>query len=323
VYHRPRRGPAGGGPPPRDTMRPRGRPAAILAGASIFIGPALVVSALATTDPPDGGATAADGADPLRGVVAHLAGDREEVRRFGYVESAVLEKRGPEGSLRSRSIEVYEIFLRDGQPMRRPLSIDPGQDGEGSAAVRREESRILAPARTAGSGAAKPVKDSAFDAERLVRCFRFSMQGEEALGGRRTRRVGFVPVDGCLDDGSRAGRLLQNLFGTLWIDEADQDVLRIEGHIERPVNFGFGLLGRVDDFSLRVDREPVAPGLYTMTHMDYRARGTALVFHRFDITSTRDRSAFARAPDGRPEGLQPDQARHEPHSPPGRQRPDR
>ena len=315
MYHRSRPEPAGCGPPPNDTMRPRGCHGALLARASILLGPALVVWAITTVDGPRGEDEAGGATGLLRRIAAHLGDDRDDVRRFSYVESAVLEKRAPDGTLRSRTIEVYEIFPRDGQLMRRPISIDPGQDGEGSATVRREESRFLAPTRSIGSGGAKPVKDSPFDFERLVRCFRFEMQGADVVAGKPTRRVLFTPIDGCIDDGSRAGRLLQSLTGTIWVDEADQDVLRIEGHIERPVTFGFGILGRVDEFALRVDREAVAPGLYTMTHMDYRARGAAFLFHKFDITSIRDRSAFARVGDDAPGDPGPDRAQQGPHPP--------
>jgi len=138
------------------------------------------------------------------------------------------------------------------------------------------------------------AKESPFEVEKLLRCFRFGEAARETTGGKAILKVPYSPIDGCLDDGSRSGRLLQNLAGTIWVDEGAADIVKIEGTLIRPVTFGFGLLGRVDTFGLEVDREALAQGPYAMTHIDYRARGTAFIFHRFDVTSIRDRSAFAK-----------------------------
>jgi len=244
---------------------------------------------LASPAPPT---VTADGLFPR--TLTRLQEDRDEMKRWSYVESNVLERRAPDGGVHSRTTEVYEVFFEDGRRMRRPLSLDMAQDSQGLAIFRREEDRFLP--QGLQDGPARPMKDSPFEVETLVRCYRFDSQGRDTIAGRPAVKLGFAPVDGCLDDGSRAGRLLQNLAGTLWIDEQDSDILKIEGSLERPVTFGFGLLGRIEDFTLEVQREALAPGLYAMTHVDYRARGTSFIFHRFDVRSIRDRSAFLRAP---------------------------
>ena len=238
-----------------------------------------------------GGAGPPDGDLPAR-VLARLQTDRQVLRGFSYVESAVLEKRASDGAVRSRTTEIYEVFLQDGRTMKRPLSLDLAQDSQGFGIVRREESRFVPKDSRAGE-TARPVNEGPFEIEHLIHCFRFEQAGEDRLADRPTFRVGFTPIDGCLDDGSRAGRLLQNLAGTLWVDEAGSDIVRIQGRLDRPVTFGFGLLGRIDQLDLEVDREPLAPGLYALTHVDYRARGTSFIFHRFDVRSIRDRSAYA------------------------------
>jgi len=245
---------------------------------------------LASPPPPT---VTADGLFPR--TLTRLQEDRDEMKRWSYVESNVLERRTPDGRVHSRTTEVYEVFFEDGRRMRRPLSLDMAQDSQGLAIFRREEDRFLP--QGLQDGPARPMKDSPFEVETLVRCYRFDSQGRDTIAGRPAVKLGFAPVDGCLDDGSRAGRLLQNLAGTLWIDEHDSDILKIEGSLERPVTFGFGLLGRIEDFTLEVQREALAPGLYAMTHVDYRARGTSFIFHRFDVRSIRDRSAFLRTPE--------------------------
>ncbi len=230
--------------------------------------------------------------DLLPHVLRTLQADRAEAARWSWVESVVLQKSAPDGEVRSRTTEIYEVFTRDGHRMKRPISLDLADDSQGFGIARREEARFLSGERPGGAEA-RAMEDSPFEPDKLLRCFHFEPRGREAMAGAVRVKVAFSPIDGCLDDGSRAGRILQQLIGTIWIDEKRQDVVRIEGHIQGSVPFGFGILGKVESFEITVERESVAPDFYMMTHLGYRARGTSFIFRQFDVQSVHDRSAFA------------------------------
>jgi hypothetical protein len=220
-------------------------------------------------------------------VLSQLRMDGVALRELTWVETAVLEKRDAQGAIRHRTIDTEEIFFEGEKRLRRPLSVDMTDDSNSLAIVRREESRFMR------ANPAQEVKRNPFELENLIRCFQFTSQGEDALGDRPVRKVAFRAIDGCLEDNSRAIRILQNLSGTLWVEESSAAILRIEGHIETPVTFGFGILGRINSFELSVDREAVSPGVWAVVRTDYRARGRSFIFNRFDVRSTRYRSAFA------------------------------
>jgi hypothetical protein len=105
--------------------------------------------------------------------------------------------------------------------------------------------------------------------------------------------VAFSAKDGCMGRETRAARLLGHLAGTLWLDADRFDILRVQGHLKGPVTFGFGILGRVERFDLELDRERVESGFYATTRITYRARGSSFLLNRFDLRSSRHRSAFA------------------------------
>ncbi len=226
-------------------------------------------------------------ADLVARLLSALKADALSLRQMTWVETAVLEKRDPKGSVDSRTVEAEEIFFRDGRRMKRPLSADLADDSQSLGIVRREESRILQPGR------ARAVKANPFELENLIRCFRFEPRGSEDGNPGSTIAIAFTPVGDCFDDSSRAARILQRLEGTLWVDPGPAQIVRVEGEITAPVSFGFGILGRVDSFRIRVDRESVAPGVWAIVRADYRARGRSFIFNRFDVRSTRYRSAFA------------------------------
>lgn len=265
--------------------RERSRLAAQIPAGLVAILSGVSLATLQAEAPPEGQLL-------LPQVLRTLQADRAEAERWSWIESVVLEKDAPDGAVRSRTAEVYEVFTLDGRRMRRPISLDLADDSQGFGIARREEGRFLS-GETAGAAAARAVEDSPFEPDKLLRCFHFEPAGRDEMAVAANLKVAFTPVDGCLDDGSRAGRILQQLIGTIWIDEKRQDVVRIEGHLQKPVPFGFGILGKVESFEITVERQPVAPDLYMMTHVSYRARGTSFIFRQFDVQSVHDRSAFA------------------------------
>ncbi len=245
----------------------------------------------------DGGA--APDPDLAGRVLARLQRDRAEIEHYTYVETAVLEKRTTDGSIRSRTSEVHEVFMQDGRTMKRPLFRDVAQDSEGFSLVRGEETRFLQDLNSR-DGRARPAQESLFNLENLVHCFYLDAVGHDRLGDREVLKVEFTPIEGCLNQNTRAMKIAAALSGFLWLD-GESDVVSVEGHLVQPVSFGFGILGKVETFDLQADREPISPDAYIMTRFEYRARGTALLFHRFDVLSTRYRSAFARRPAAAPE----------------------
>lgn len=247
---------------------------------------------------PSAGVPGVDEKDLIQRLQARLESDRDAIRRYSYVESAVLEKRTPDGSLRSSTTEVYEITYREGRRVKRRLADDLAQDSDGFALMRREESRFASPgAGGAAAGRLRGAKEGPLDVDRLVGCFRLYPLGRDRVADTPTIKVAFTSIDGCLADDSRAARILNGLAGTLWVDEGSFDLVRVRGYLKQPVTFGFGLLGKVDAFDLELDREPLEPGLYAVTRIAYRAHGTSFLFHRFDVRSTRQRSGFARIGD--------------------------
>jgi hypothetical protein len=238
-------------------------------------------------------AMAAGGTEPIAGrILERLESDRDQILRHRYVESTLLEKLGQDGTVRSSTVEVYEVFTRDGRRLKRPLSEDLSQDSQGFSIVREEESGFMRPRRDTVEAADPPAGDG-LDLEKLVGCFNLHPIGRETLEGKDALRVAFASVDGCMGRETRATRLLGNLAGTLWVDAGDFDILRVRGFLKSPVTLGFGILGRVDRFDLEVDREPIDPGFYATTRITYRARGSSFLLNRFDLRSSRHRSAFA------------------------------
>ena len=211
--------------------------------------------------------------DPiLPRVLAHLQHDHDALQLFSFREASRLERRDKSGELRSSESVISEIFYDEGHRMRR--SLVPGDPEEGNARP------------------ATADREPTIDLKGIASCFRFETVGSETLDGRPALRIAFAARADCMSEGGRVARILGHLAGDLWLDSEGFDLLRLEGTLQKPVTFGFGLLGRIDVFDITLSREAVSHGVFAVTRIDYHARGRTFPVRRFDMQMTRERSQF-------------------------------
>jgi hypothetical protein len=84
----------------------------------------------------------------------------------------------------------------------------------------------------------------------------------------------------------------------MWIDEKQQRLAALNGHLMEDVKFGAGLLGHLNkggNFGVR--QAEVAPGHWDMTVMGVDMKGKVLLFKTISVQQTENRSDFHRVPD--------------------------
>jgi hypothetical protein len=86
--------------------------------------------------------------------------------------------------------------------------------------------------------------------------------------------------------------------GTLWVDEKQNRLAEISGHLTNGVKFLGGLLGHLDKGgSFDVKQEPVAPGYWELTVLNVHMTGKALFFKSISEQQQLYRKEFKRIPD--------------------------
>lgn len=86
--------------------------------------------------------------------------------------------------------------------------------------------------------------------------------------------------------------------GRIWIDERENRLAEIEGHLIRPVKFYGGLLGHLDaGGKFHVKQSEVAPGHWEITLLNVNMRGKALFFKTISVQQNEIRSNFQPVPD--------------------------
>lgn len=94
-------------------------------------------------------------------------------------------------------------------------------------------------------------------------------------------------------------RVIHSMTGDLWIDARAKRLTRLEGHMAENVDFGFGLLGRVNKGSwFRVGRVQVSPTEWKMDQLEVHLSGHALMLKTIGRETSEIRGGFAAVPSG-------------------------
>jgi hypothetical protein len=93
-------------------------------------------------------------------------------------------------------------------------------------------------------------------------------------------------------------QILTEMAGTIWIDPAQRRVTRLEGHLGRDVDFGWGILGRLDKGGwIIIDQADVGGGIWRITRFQMVMSGR-VVFKNRTFDTIEQETRFTPVPAG-------------------------
>ena len=94
-------------------------------------------------------------------------------------------------------------------------------------------------------------------------------------------------------------RVVHSMSGDVWIDARMKRLSRLEGRLADNVDFGFGLLGRLDKGGwFRVQRVQVSPTEWKTQRLELHLSGRAVLFKTIARNTNETRGGFAAVPAG-------------------------
>ena len=92
--------------------------------------------------------------------------------------------------------------------------------------------------------------------------------------------------------------VLTQMAGEIWIDPVHQRVVRLQGHLLQDVDFGWGILGRLNKGGwITIDQADIGDGVWRIVHFQMAMSGR-VVFKTRVFDTTEDESHFAPLPVG-------------------------
>lgn len=228
----------------------------------------LVVSLLVTAGP-----GRSDNSDGLRGIMRSamqkLQSSSEKRNDYLYVLHSERRELDPSGSPRSQESTVVRrepegefvvsrLLERNG----RPLSEDERARNEESNRKMLDELRALSPEerrRRAEEGRRKRRSEDAWISE-FPEALNYRRIGEEAVNGRTAVVLECSPRPGYRPANMRA-RVFEKTRGKIWVDKAENELVKADVEVYDTVGVGFGILGRIEKGTrFRLERRKLVDG---------------------------------------------------------------
>jgi hypothetical protein len=87
-------------------------------------------------------------------------------------------------------------------------------------------------------------------------------------------------------------RVIRSLAGTILIDSEQKRLTKVAGHLMTRVEFGYGLLGRIDSGTVELGRVAVGPQQWKTAFINIRFSGRAVIFKTINKEQYERRSDF-------------------------------
>jgi hypothetical protein len=128
----------------------------------------------------------------------------------------------------------------------------------------------------------------------LPDAFLYQEAGEE----NGCRHLRFQPNPGFAPH-SMQSRIFHAMSGDMWLDARMKRLVRLEGRLDDNVDFGFGLLGRLDKGGwFRMQRVQVSPTEWKTQQLEIHLSGRAVLFNTIARQTSEVRGGFAAVPAG-------------------------
>jgi hypothetical protein len=212
----------------------------------------------------------------VRGLVEKQRHREEILDQYTYDLASVREDLDEAGRVKERETRRYEIFFVKGRPVRRLVE----EDGRPLSAARQQredrEAREMAEAVRSGRAVTEQprVRLSA-----ILDRYDFRAVAREDVAGRTAIVLEFQPRPG--DLGLEGDRYLRRLGGRIWVDEAEQEVVRTEITNLAAIKVGSVLGASVSSLSTRIDFRKVDDAVWLPAEDETLVSGRALIFKKF------------------------------------------
>ena len=212
----------------------------------------------------------------VRSLVAKQKRREAVINDYTYDVDRVKEELDGHGRVKEREVRRYEVFFVKGKPVRRLVA----ENGRPLSAREQaeEDRRNLEKIEAIASGkVASEVPEERISA--ILERYFFRAVGREEVAGRTALVFDFEPLPGKRDLDS--DNVLRSLTGRLWVDEAEEEIVRMHVKNASSIKWGLGLGAVVSSLESRVEFRKVDDRVWLPLRDEMDASGRILLLKRF------------------------------------------
>ena len=248
---------------------------------------ALFAATLVFTLPPPAQAPKPPALNDLLDHVAARAQQDDAAEQAGHElvadEVLTVDYLKDDGSIKEHSVYIRQPVVIGGRVFMRTLSRN-GQPltGKYLAKEKDREAKFRDALAKNKATATRRDQDENLKIDRdLFSRFLLSLEGEETVNGRPAWVLEFHPKPGDKPERSRAERVVNHMAGKLWIDQQDDEIVRVDMALTEPITF-YGVVANIRSlhFELeQIEKYDLWLPRYTDLQLDGRALLTSLHQH--------------------------------------------
>ncbi|MBI4886572.1 MAG: hypothetical protein HY824_05735 [Acidobacteria bacterium] len=227
---------------------------------------------------------------------------------YTYKERRTDVHTNPFGRLGTGGLSLYEVYpspmrrllyrrlvARDGRPVSgEDLAEQDRQYRERVAGVQRDSGGDVQGLLGQQSEDARQRRQRAIDD--VVDALAFEVKGRTTESGAPAIVIAFAPRPGARPV-TRQGRTAQKFAGTIWVDEAAAEVMRVEATSTDDISYGLGLVARLNaGTKATVSRRRVDDQVWMPTALTLDGRGRALLLRRLVVDYAIEWFEYRRLP---------------------------
>ncbi len=212
--------------------------------------------------------------------------------RYVYQKRSVVEELDADGKASERTEKLYQVVLIDGAPFSRLIKVQNRDLTE--AELKQQERKEAAFRRKVTGKEENSVDRGGHQIAELVAHYDLKVERRENLENRPALVLSFRPKAGAKPEKTIQDKVLNRLAGTVWVDEAESEVVRLKVGLTDNISLGwFGMIGSLKECNLSLENERIGDGVWlkakqtifiagrkVLTAMRYRATEEAFDFRK-------------------------------------------
>jgi hypothetical protein len=216
--------------------------------------------------------------------------DSEAIQKdYLYHQLSVAHENDGKGALKKSEIREYDVFWLNGVEVRKMTKKDGKdltEDEKKKENERLDKEVEKAKERKSKAGEKGQETDSHGHEEITVSRFlllgRFTNPRRVQIDGRDTIAVDYTG-DPKAKTQNRAEDVIRNLSGTIWVDESDRSIARLEGHFVNSYKIGGGLVMNIKkDTSFSMQQRKINGEVWLPSRIEGQGAARVLLFVNFN-----------------------------------------
>ena len=227
----------------------------------------------------------------FRAVRENMARSERVTHLFTYKERRTDIHTNPFGKLGTDGTSLFEVYpspsrrltyrrlvARNGKPVpAQELSDQDDGYRERAARVMRENALDTADRQVVEKESAGARQRQQRAIEDVIDTLQFEIKGRTTREGTTAILLAFSPRPNARPN-TRQGRMAQKFSGTIWVDEAASEVMRVEAKSTDAITYG-GIVARLGQGTMAtLTRRPIADRTWMPTELTLSGRGRAVLF---------------------------------------------